>query len=232
MKNTALEFLEQDKVLHMDMIFPIKRGTADIIYAGDNGVLLQELESEIFMLSATCMNKGKQLLDQLGHKGCYCLHQEGLAVYLQSKHPIERIMPVFQGVYLGSNKIQPDTPPRLKIKQLDSSYIDAVCQIYKTIGEDYTKGRVAKGAVYGGFIDGKLCGMIGQHEEGGIGMLEILPEYRRHGLGIELSIFMTNLILEQGQTPFVQMREENHASISLCNNLGYVLSSEKVYWLF
>ncbi|MCL2353597.1 MAG: GNAT family N-acetyltransferase, partial [Defluviitaleaceae bacterium] len=221
MKDKALAFLERNKPHHIDMIFPIQRATADIMYAEDDGVLMQELESGIFMLSATCIDKGKQLLDQLGRKECYCLHQKELADYLYAKYDFEKLMSIFQGVYLSLDELKHEAAPRAKIKQLDASYIDAVCQIYTTIGEDYTKGRVAKGDVYGGFIDGNLCGIIGQHEEGGIGMLEILPEYRRQGLGIELSIFMTNLILKRGQTPFVQIKEENHASMHLCNKLGY-----------
>ena len=38
----------------------------------------------------------------------------------------------------------------------------------------------------GAFLDGVLAGLIGIHEEGSIGMLEVLPAYRRRGLGYAL----------------------------------------------
>ena len=45
-------------------------------------------------------------------------------------------------------------------------------------GRDYVAERLAAGAMTGAFLDGVLAGFIGIHEEGSIGMLEVLPAYR------------------------------------------------------
>lgn len=69
-------------------------------------------------------------------------------------------------------------------------------------------------------------------EEGSIGILEVLDEYRGRGFGSALEKFMVNRILEKGQTPFAQISVDNQVSMDLQRKLGFEISTERVYWLF
>lgn len=53
---------------------------------------------------------------------------------------------------------------------------------------------------------GKPVGFIGEHLEGSMGLLEILPGYRGKGYGTELESFMICHMLEKGQRPFARLK--------------------------
>ena len=69
----------------------------------------------------------------------------------------------------------------------------------------YTHLDVYKRQMYGMFIDGKPAGFIGMHAEGSLGLLEILPEYRRCRLAFALESYAINRMLEKGWTPYGQI---------------------------
>ena len=84
----------------------------------------------------------------------------------------------------------------------------------------------------GAFLDGVLAGFIGIHEEGSIGMLEVLPAYRRRGLGYALEAGAIRRALKEGTIPYCQVIEGNTASMELQKKLGLEFSDGFVYWLF
>ena len=67
--------------------------------------------------------------------------------------------------------------------------------------------------MYGAYVEGKLAGFMSRHIEGSMGLLEVLPEYRRLGIGSSLEAYMTNLILDRGEMPFCQLITDNGKSL-------------------
>jgi ribosomal protein S18 acetylase RimI-like enzyme len=96
----------------------------------------------------------------------------------------------------------------------------------------YIKSRIAKGKIFGGFINGELCGFIGTHEEGSIGILMVLPQYRHRGFAEELICYMINNILDKGQIPYSQISIDNEISIKLHKKLSFEISTDILYWFF
>lgn len=116
---------------------------------------------------------------------------------------------------------------------LDESHTDLVFEHYHMApGRDYVAERLAAGAMTGAFLDGVLAGFIGIHEEGSIGMLEVLPAYRRRGLGYALEAGAIRRALKEGAIPYCQVIEGNTASMELQKKLGLEFSDGFVYWLF
>ena len=62
-------------------------------------------------------------------------------------------------------------------------------------------------------------------------MLEVLPAYRRRGLGELLQRAAINLALERGQIPFGQIIDGNEASLALQRKLGMAVSRSRLFWL-
>ena len=87
-----------------------------------------------------------------------------------------------------------------------------------------------RGDMLGAFVDGEVAGFVGFHDDGSNGMLEVLPPYRRRGLGRALEQAVLNLALERGFTPFGQVFTDNAVSIALQKSMGLTLSDEPVYW--
>ena len=92
-------------------------------------------------------------------------------------------------------------------------------------------------AMFGAYIRAEngteaFAGFIGKHEEGSIGMLTVLPEYRGQKIALALEAYMINRELEQGFTPYGQVREDNTASIKLQKKVGLCFSKTPVFWVY
>ena len=95
----------------------------------------------------------------------------------------------------------------------------------------YVEKVIERGMV-GAFVDGVLAGFAGFHDEGSIGLLEVLPEYRRRGLGEALLCAAVRLALERGQYAFGQVFTDNRPSLALQRKVGMTVSEDILYWLF
>lgn len=80
-------------------------------------------------------------------------------------------------------------------------------------------------------MDGACAGFAGFHEEGSIGMLEVLPAWRRRGLGELLLRAGGKPALERGALPFAQVIEDNAPSLDLQQKAGLTLSGTRMFWL-
>ena len=79
---------------------------------------------------------------------------------------------------------------------------------------------------------GKLCGFIGCHNDGSMGMLYVEDAYRRQGLAASLEGYLINKQREQGMIPYAHIVNGNEASIQLQERLGLNLSDPVIWWLY
>ncbi|MCI5856963.1 MAG: GNAT family N-acetyltransferase [Agathobacter sp.] len=91
-------------------------------------------------------------------------------------------------------------------------------------------------ALFGAYIrteDGteSFAGFVGKHAEGSVGMLTVLPEFRGQKIALALETYMINKELEQGFTPYGQVREDNAASIKLQQKVGLCFSKTPIFWV-
>ena len=93
------------------------------------------------------------------------------------------------------------------------------------------EGAIDRGML-GAFVAGEPAGFIATHIEGSMGMLEVLPQYRRRGIGEALLLAMTAFCLEQGKYPYGQVFTDNGPSLALQRKVGMTLSEELLFWLF
>ena len=97
--------------------------------------------------------------------------------------------------------------------------------------ECYLRERIDAGVMFGLYQNGRLTGFAGTHEEGSIGLLTVLPEYRRRGIGTVLEQAAIARALERGEIPFGQVAVENAASLALQRSLGMTVADEPVCWM-
>ena len=78
---------------------------------------------------------------------------------------------------------------------------------------------------------GTVCcwGLPGMHPEGSVGMLEVLPEYRRQGAATALMAAMVNFCLERGCVPFSQIFAGNEASPGTSSENGIFRAAAHVW---
>jgi ribosomal protein S18 acetylase RimI-like enzyme len=134
-----------------------------------------------------------------------------------------------QAVWTGG-KIEYE--PELDIVPADDEAMKVIWQHYKVITEEDLWRVKDNGNLFCGYTKGCLAGFIGQHLEGNMGLLHVLPEFRRRGYAEELEAFMINRITGQGRVPFAHILHDNTPSLALQRKLGLNLSEGFVYWAF
>ncbi len=75
-----------------------------------------------------------------------------------------------------------------------------------------------------------LCGFIGQHREGTIGFLFVLPSHRRRGIAQELEQEMIRHQLKLKRFPYAHVLEHNEVSLELQKKIGMEIYPELYYW--
>jgi len=230
MCSIAMEYLCQDQIKHMDMISPIKRGTAAVLYADkDNGVLLHETKSGAYMMSVTTHEVGEVLLRSLPGNGLFVCHQDFMLADFEAKIKPSEILENFQGAYFGSPL---KTPDFMDFKPLTMGDLTMVQANYDMdLGEEYLAGRIADGELFGGYENGEMIGFIGIHAEGSMGMLRVFDNRQGKGYGAALYTNITNFQLGRGLVPFGQISTHNPVSMHLARKLGFEIGGERVWWL-
>ena len=227
--------LVKDLLLNIDMIECIRRGSIELIYSSEDGVLIYDKPSKSYMMSAYTMKSAKKIIEKIPEDITMIVgHQDLYYDLLINKFKFKDSMVCYHAVYTKSMPIEiPDCD--VEIRMLSEEYIDTIIKNYSKIdlcNREYIGGRIKNRAMYGAFIKGELCGFIGIHEEGSIGMLEVIPEYRGRGIAKCLQAFLTNDAVNNGRYAYGQIVENNMISIELQKRLGFEISSRKVYWLF
>lgn len=231
------ENLMRQKLLHIDMIELINRGQAVLFYESLPGnVLIRDKLSGAWFMTAFDEDSGLHMLEIIKteaeeKKQEYFLvvsHQEFMKEHIQKKLGMKVFNCCFQAVYTRREPVR--VRKTAQVRPLEESHAGTVAEHYKLTDRDYIEKRIRAGAMWGAFVEEELAGFIGLHEEGSVGMLEVLPKYRRQGIAMTLEAAVINRLLEWGYIPYGQVETDNEASKRLQEKLGHCFSREKVYW--
>ena len=229
MDNVAIECLSCKPLLHMDMLEAIRRGNADIIYAAPEGVLIKEKYSGAYMLSETDEALGRKLLDSLDKPGLLAVHQESLKDYAYSCFGYKEVIECFQAVY--TRRERPEVANKVQIRRPSKEELLIIKKNYNKISDKEFYRINELGNLYAGISNGEMIGFVGSQLEGTMGLLEVLPQYRRQGYGSQLEKHMICIMLDKGYVPFAQIESYNESSLAMQKKLGLQISKGKLYWL-
>ena len=235
----------RQKLLHIDMIELINRGRARIVYHDADEILLRDIVTGIYF--HTRMSGVPQMEWKLPLKlakddsiECIVLHQREMVPLMETHFHLKEDMECLQGAYTRREKLPvrglygPDGRGEngFSIRVLSEEFIPFVTEHYSEIGtEEYVTDRIRHGAVYGAFYDEKIVGFIADHEEGSIGMLYVLPEYRKRHVAMALETYCMNLAIERGEIPYGQIVLGNEPSIGLQEKMGICFAKGTIVWM-
>ena len=238
------KWMMRQKLLHIDMIELINRGRARIVYRDAEELLLRDMISGIYFHTRmadvpTDWNLPKKLGEDERIE-CIVLHQREMTPLMEKYFHLETDMECIQAAYTRREKLPvrglygPDGRGEngFSIRVLSEEFIPFVTEHYSEIGtEEYVTDRIRHGAVYGAFYDEKIVGFIADHEEGSIGMLYVLPEYRKRHVAMALETYCMNLAIERGEIPYGQIVLGNEPSIGLQEKMGICFAKGTVVWM-
>lgn len=117
------------------------------------------------------------------------------------------------------------------IRPLAMEHLNYVSEHYSYDDRSYVEARIREGVMYGAFVEDKLVGFIGMHNEGSLGLLYVEKAYRRCGIARSLEAYMINRILEKGWIPYGHVIVGNEESFALQDKIGLYRSNRTVWWL-
>ncbi len=219
----------------VDMLEALRWGKASVLIAEKDGVLLQVQGGDL-LLAAGTQRAAVHLLHAVGPispHGMVGVHGHAAALATARFLGCSLTSACTQAVYWATQ------PPRIRASgvrfaKLGPEWLQTVCAWYDLIPCEDVAARLAAGAVTGAFVlsgkERQLAGFIGEHVEGSMGMLEVLPQFRRMGIGAALEAHAIQTFLRQGRVPFCHIFSGNRASLALQKKLGLTLRRD-VYWL-
>lgn len=209
------------------MIDFIVRQHAPVLYAAPDGVVAGD-DDGFYLVSCETQACADRIIPLLKSIDELVVHQPFLLDRIPGVVP--RIT-CHQAVYQKTEKIPYTLPEDYAIRPLDASHLPFVYAHYDVVHDmEYLSWRIENG-MYGVFFGDEIVGFIGTHGEGSMGMLEILPAHRRHGLAFCLEAHLINHLLEEGRTPYCQIEIHNDASLALQHRLGLTVSDRELTWM-
>ncbi|GMQ63569.1 GNAT family N-acetyltransferase [Vallitalea maricola] len=103
-------------------------------------------------------------------------------------------------------------------KKQDAEYIYDNYEYKKYTSREYITERIQKDSSLGIIEDDRLVGWIMIHDDGAIGMLNVLLAYRKKGYGYELTLAIKE-VRQLRKKPFLHIEEDNIKSTKLALKL-------------
>lgn len=221
-----------DPACYEEMIQSIVRGHAGWVDAQEGGVALYNARADIYMLAGRSWARFEQMLERIPMGAAAILMhgtlEEDVVERVRRRYGLRHAYRFVEYAYYGA---LPEEDPAFDIRPLGIQALDFVYANYGHASREYLSERLAEGVMLGAYVDGELAAFIGEHIEGSMGLLHVMPDYRRHHLGFALERAAIRRTMLLGQVPYDQVFEDNAASHALQRRLGMTPSCGLVYWL-
>lgn len=233
----AIEKLKSlDEKFFVDVIEPLETGLAHVFEMDDKGILvdINGVWAIVTEDHDTAVRYAKIIKEKRENGASIVVHNNvALDEISDIVHTSWRQVPCHVAALFSKELYKIETDATLK--KLTHEYDELVWHTYNFFKDDPNGIVPAREAIdhglFGAFVNGECVGFIGVHQEGTMGMLEILPQFRRHGYGIALEKYLANEFIKKGRYPFCHILETNTASIALQKEMGLWLSDKRVYWM-
>lgn len=234
MNTSSVRYLSQNVLKNIDMLEILHVASSETLVSGDSGTLLRNGNLYLLSCEANASSAFLPLLikDLDGDPDrMIVLHGPELREPLLQDHGFSLVMDCRHAIYQKTDPVSYSLPENTEIRRLDQTHLDFVHRHYHTVDDvGYIRERIEEG-MFGVFLEGQIVGFAGTHDERSMGLLEILPEYRRLGLAYALEAHIINDLLLCGRVPFCQVSIQNEPSLALQRKLGLTISNSVIHWL-
>ncbi len=228
LKEQTIKKLSKHKRNNIHIMESLARGKGDLLYSEGDNVLVYDRRCKIAMLTVNNAEIGEKLL---------ALLPEDVEFVVNSQEFMNEIIcgrlgfRVYEQCYIACYTRKESLPVRHKdIRLLSVEALDYVMAHYQN-SEAYIRRHLQTKSLYGAYVDDRLVGFVGFHEDGSSGFLFVEKEYRGRGIGESLEAFSINKLREQGYTSFGYVVVGNEASFGVQESLGLYLSQGTVWWI-
>ncbi len=228
----AFEYLSKDVNKNVGMIECLKHHDCEMIYNENDGVFMLDRTAGIYMLSTDVVSASERATDRIAPPRLVVCNSEHDYTVASKAFDLNGLNKCYQVIWEGG-KLPLKGVCEIKKLAATEENIDFVFNHYTLA---YTKEHIAEEiasiGMLGAYLDGRLVGFIGRHDEMSMGLLEVLPECRRMGIATELESQLINEILDMGQVPYAHIICDNEKSLNMHRSKGFTFSEGFIYWIF
>ncbi len=229
----ALRLLDKDKIRNCNIINFIDQYPIERIEIMGQSVLVRGISDEIWnYISSENVNEFEKLIENEQAAGThFAAIEDWMLPYLTLSRTVVWQLTSIKLVFTHDVSLLPANKHNVsELKPEDAQYIYKHYNYQKYTSVEYIANRIKNGNALGIYEDSKLIAWIATHDDGAMGLLHVLPEYRKKGYGYELTVALIMGLYEQGKLPFVHIEEENEKSMNLVLKVGFV-KDRRIHWL-
>jgi len=211
----------------------IKRGTAVVLEESDTGLFLWDNLGWVYMLVNDNYDEAVSWLKKHEEReyDLMTIYRDDLARFINERYGLNIGMECYQGAWLHDKA--PAMKGLLDIKHADMNDLSFILENYAHGHEEWMREVIKEKLLYIACDEsGNRVGFGGQHLEGSIGMIQILPEFRNKGYAAEMESFMIDKIMKEGFTPYGQVFSDNEASMALQRKMGFEFWEGTLCWMY
>lgn len=228
---TTVFNLSQDSLLCANIQNSLLRGSGEIIEDSPEGIFVYESLGQVYYLMAPPA-LGKEWLCKHEERGynLIVLYNDALISFAAERYHLSLDETCKQIVW--TEQQAPARTQELFIRHAQMADLELCMSVYHQSSPEDIRGAVELGNVFLAYKEDEFVGMIGLHMDGSMGMLDVLPAYRRRGYGTEMERMLIAHQLAQGCIPYGQVHLSNNASFALQENIGMKCSQGTLTWLY
>lgn len=231
-KQEIFNILYKDRIHNLNMINFIKSYPVDIFLQSGESVLIRGISDKSWIyISSKSEAEFRELFGQLEENDKYlAVVEDWMIPIIKEKKKI--LWSLRCKRYILPKKASPGEVHHLVryLKPGDAGYVHENSAYKKYTPLEYIVDRIKRGVALGLYDKGGMVAWIITHDDGAIGFLNVLSEYRRRGYGTDITNAIIRKVREKGDIPFVHIEEENINSVNLARKIGFA-EDKFVNWL-
>lgn len=230
-KKKIITVLNQDRVRNINMINFIKQYPINSIHRVGNSILVRGTSDRTWIyISSNETIEFHEIIQLLTEEDEYfAIIEDWMLPHLIQKQKILWQLSCVKLYY--PNDLQVPKPNSIikRLQPKSAEYIFKHSKYQDFTSVMYIKERIDLGIALGIFIKEKLVAWLMTHDDGAIGFLHVLPEYRGRGYARDLTFEMIRRLRAENEVPFVHIEESNLPSMNLAIKTGFS-KERRIHW--
>ncbi|WP_432662062.1 GNAT family N-acetyltransferase [Wukongibacter baidiensis] len=230
-KEDIIGFLQEDKIKNINMINFIESYPIHYMERFKDSVVVKGKSDENWVyLSSSSEEELKTLLMRCEEDEFFVITEDWMLPLILENREIDWKLSCMKLVFPDDKELPKCKHDIRKLKPKDAEYIFRGSKYKEYTSIEYITHRIENGVALGIYEGEKLIAWLMTHDDGAIGFLNVLPEYRKKGYGYDLTISMIENLRSINEISFVHIEEDNYKSMNLALKTGFVKAG-KIHWI-
>lgn len=232
-REEALAFLTREPIRHFPVMTILKNAAAATCHRCDGHLFIRIADGTgTFMAHAAqdASAPAVRLVPLDGTETMFYVQGDAMAAEIASRVPLGHVSDCVQFYLPEDVPVSADETGIIDLKPEDAPYIHSHYTYREVTTVDYLAERITAAPAIGLVVDGVLAGFVMTHEEMTMGVMHVLPAYRKLGLATRLNAAMVRRMRALGLPCIVEIVHDNHASLALAKSAGFQ-PLQKAHWM-